>query len=133
MNKLIERNIFKFGILPILLLVEVLEKEQRYELCQSVLNSLQKHCKKYDIDCPKRYSVEAIVEMKIDMMSKFNMSGDIIEGNLPAYAAEVLVEINKAFPLIESQAIKTRSDFKNDFDFALYNCLIVKPVIYKFN
>ena len=41
-NKLIEKHLWSFGFLPLLLVLEILEDEEHYQWCNTILEVLRK-------------------------------------------------------------------------------------------
>ena len=72
----------------------------------------------YKIDIPKKYSPEAIIQMKVNFMVNYGLSGDTTFNNNPWYAAEILSKIeafHKPLPKL------------NSFNRILQKCLNVNP------
>jgi len=111
---LIEKHLWAFGFLPLLLVMEIFENEEEYECCNDILKVLNRHSKKYGCYIPKKYSQEAIIQMKINFMSDFGLSGDIAYNNNAWYAAEILYKI---------QVLHNPLSELSDFDKALKKCL----------
>jgi len=120
MNKLIEKHLWAFGFLPLLLVLEILEDGEHYQLCNTILEVLRKHSKKYDLDIPKRYSKEAVIQMKINFMAYHGLSGDVTEKNTPYYATGILLDIARLEP---TKPLPELSDFNQ----VLKKCLNYNP------
>lgn len=88
------REIFKYGVLPMLYVLQILEENDDFEMCQTVLNVLNDHCEKYDIDIPRKYNEEAVVSIRITFMEKFNLTGDNAYANIDFCASEILYAID---------------------------------------
>ena len=119
-SELIEKHLWSFGFLPLLLVLEILEDEEHYQWCNTILEVLRKHSKKYDFDIPKRYSIEAIIQMKINFMAYHGLSGDIAEKNSVWYATAILLDI---VSINQPQPIQELSEF----DKVLKKCLDYNP------
>lgn len=102
MEEVIRIELLKYGFVPILIALERLNELEEYEICESIINVIKEHNDKYDLDIPTVLNGEAIAQMKIAFMTKFNLSGDIAYSNREHYADEIM----KA---IESQRIIDKS------------------------
>lgn len=76
-------------------MLEKNKKEEKYEECAIILNVIKEHSQKYNLYLPTEFTDEAINEMKIYCMINFNLSGKIIEKNIPYYAFKIVKELNK--------------------------------------
>ncbi|MDD5358373.1 MAG: hypothetical protein PHX80_04450 [Candidatus Nanoarchaeia archaeon] len=94
-KKFIEQQIFAFGFLPLLLVMEILQDEEKYELCAIILQVLNEHSEKYGFVIPKQFSEQAVEEMKYNFMKYYNLSGDITYRNNTWYAANILTGLGK--------------------------------------
>ena len=92
-EELIRKCIFSFGFLPMLLVMEILAKDEEYEWCRIIQKVLNKHSDKYDLEIPKKYSGEAVAQMKINFMLSHGLSGETAESNNPYYADEIIKKI----------------------------------------
>jgi hypothetical protein len=95
MQSVIRKELFKYGFVPILIVLERMEKLEEYEICFIILQTLIIHSGKYDLDLPTKLNGEAIAQMKIYFMTEFNLSGDIAYKNSEHYADEIMKEIEK--------------------------------------
>lgn len=95
LEKLLRRELFKYGFLPMLIVLERREEVQHFETCKTIIDVLKKHGEDYGYDIPTRYDGMAIAEYKLAFMTQFNLSGDIAVANSESYANEIELEINK--------------------------------------
>lgn len=89
----IEKYLFSFGFLPLLLVMEVFQQGEKYEWCAIILKVLRKYSDKYGFNIPEKYNKDAIEEMKYNFWKYHNLSGDVAEKNTPYYAAEIYNDI----------------------------------------
>jgi hypothetical protein len=78
-----------YGFLPLLLVLEQLEDDENFDLCNSILVVLKEHEKKYNIEIPTKYNEYAINKTKQYFM-ELNLSGEIAIKNNNFYASEIL-------------------------------------------
>ncbi|MDD5013484.1 MAG: hypothetical protein PHW73_00095 [Atribacterota bacterium] len=109
-KEFIERQLFSFGFLPLLLVIEILQDEEKYELCAIILKVLNEHSEKYGFAIPKQFTDQAVEEMKYNFMKYHKLSGDIAYKNNAWYGAEILTKLEKT---VRSQL---RSTYKSDRD-----------------
>jgi hypothetical protein len=95
MEKLIRRELFKYGFLPLLLVLEQMEKWEEYEVCTAIVNVIKEHSEIYEVELPTKFDAEAIAQMKIYFMSEYGLSGDIAEANSKYYAIDIIKDIQK--------------------------------------
>jgi hypothetical protein len=111
-KKFIEQQLLAFGFLPMLLVMEILQDEEKYELCAIILEVLNEHSKKYEFTIPKHFNDQAVEEMKYNFMKYFNLSGETAYNNNPLYASTTLTALGKLI----KEAL--RSNQKTDRDLA---------------
>jgi hypothetical protein len=138
-KEFIEKQLFSFGFLPLLLVMEILQDEEKYELCSIILQVLNEHSEKYGFYIPKQFTDQAVEEMKYNFMKYHNLSGDIAYYNNPWYAANILTEIRKLIRRSlrsnekadrDQSRIVIRSENNKgstSFDENLQKCLSYKP------
>ena len=95
MEEVIQDELYKYGFLPLLIVLERMEEVEDYEVCKAIINVLKKTNTRLDIDLPTKLDGEAIAQMKITFMTKFNLSGNIAYNNSEWYADEIVKEIEK--------------------------------------
>ena len=95
MEKVIRNELFKYGFVPLLIVLERLERLGEYDICMIITDTIRKHNEEYDSDIPTVLNGEAIAMMKIAFMTKFNLSGDIAYSNREHYADEIMKAIDK--------------------------------------
>lgn len=95
MRRLIESQLWAYGFVPLLIVLDRAESEEEYEVCNIILEVLAEHSKKYDFEIPTKFSQEAVALMKINFMTMFNLSGDITAKNNELYADEIIFKINE--------------------------------------
>lgn len=133
-KKLIEDKLFSFGFLPLLLVMEILQDKEKYELCSIIMEVLQEHSTKYNFYIPTKFNAESIELMKYNFMKYHNLSGDIAYNNNAFYAAEIIYEMEKEVRRgLQSKNIEERKEARNiirnntseytEFDQALSKCL----------
>ena len=85
--------LFRYGIVPMLLVVQRLEEREDYENAAIVNNAIKEHCKKYDIDAPEKYSIEA-KRFLVDSMNEVGLNNYIAVNNIEGYANSIEAELN---------------------------------------
>lgn len=106
MKKLIEKQLWAFGFLPLLLVIEILEDEEQYELCGLIHDILEEHSKKFEFKIPDKYCPDAVLQMKQNFIDMFGLSGDIAYQNNASYANDILNKIE----------LQVETDKQTEFD-----------------
>lgn len=89
LKSLLQKELFKYGFLPLLIVMERMAILGEFEICKVILQVIQDHNKKYDTDLPTKLDGSAVAEMKIYFMTEFNLSGDIAYNNSQEYANKI--------------------------------------------
>ena len=116
-KNIIEERLWAFGFLPLLVVMEVMQEEEEYEICGVILDVLRKHSDKFKIDIPTHFTVGAVMKMKEAFKKNFNLSGNIAYNNNAFYAMEIVLDLEKHI----------RVGKMNTFNRALHKCLTHKP------
>lgn len=66
---------------------------EKFELCNSIINVIEKTNTKYNIEIPTKITTKAISDMKIEFMVRHNLSGDIAYRNREHYADIIMKEL----------------------------------------
>lgn len=84
--------IFRYGITPVLLLLQECENNENYEECQIILSAIEYINKNTDgivIEVlPTKYNPEIIVNLKKEF-KKLGLTGNIAINNIPNYIEEI--------------------------------------------
>lgn len=96
-EKMLQREVFKFGFLPMLVVLERMEDLNDFETCEAIFNMLNKHNQEFNPEnpIPTRFSELSVIEYRLEFMTKFGLSGDVAVGNCEYYADEICFEIQK--------------------------------------
>lgn len=89
LKKLLHKELFKYGFLPLLIVMERMAILGEFEICNVILQTIKDHKKKYNLDLPTKLDGSAVAEMKIYFMTEFNLSGDIAYNNSQEYANNI--------------------------------------------
>ncbi len=89
MKKVIQRQIFKYGYLPMLIVLDRMEDKQEFELCHLISETLSEHSDKYNLDLPKKMGNDAILDIKITFLLQFGLDGNTAILNSEYYADEI--------------------------------------------
>lgn len=107
MKKLIDKLLFTYGFLPMVTVIEKLEKEEDYETCVVIYNAIQELSLKIGWLIPTRYDEHAVGFMKANF-NEFGLTGEITLLNNPYYAELVYSEINN-FKTFEKLSVFNKS------------------------
>jgi len=99
LKKLLQKELFKYGFLPLLIVMERMATIEEYEVCKMIMRVIKDHNKKYDLDLPTKLDGNAVAEMKIYFMTEFNLSGDIAYNNSQEYANCIQESIKEFYQL----------------------------------
>ena len=105
MKEVIENQLWAFGFLPLLSVLEILEREEDFETCNLILQVLDEHSQRLGIEIPTKYSDDAIAEMKIAFMAAFGLSGDVAFSNNWYYAEKNMEAINTKKRLMHERQV----------------------------
>lgn len=94
MEQLLTLELYKYGFLPLLVVLERIEQQNEYEICSCILNILKTQSEKFDIELPTKFDGTAVAIMKIAFMINHNLSGEIAYANKDIYADEIIKSIN---------------------------------------
>jgi len=86
LKALLQKELFKYGFLPLLIVMERMATIEEFEVCKMIMRVIKDHNKKYDLDLPTKLDGSAVAEMKIYFMTEFNLSGDVSYNNSQEYA-----------------------------------------------
>ena len=111
MKKLIEKLIFSYGFLPMLVALDHYIELEEYETCNYIIKGLGMLRRSFDIHVPTLYSPEAVQEMK-KAFNEFGLTGEIALNNTPYYAEEIIKCIDR----------------QNEFDLSNFNQSLVKAL-----
>lgn len=89
----IEKMLFSYGFLPLLVALNHYEELEQYEVCGYILKGLNLVQRRFDLEIPKRYNKDAVADMK-QAFNKLGYSGDIALKNTPFYAKEIIDKLN---------------------------------------
>lgn len=104
LKKLLHKELFKYGFLPLLIVMERMAILGEFEICNVILQTIKDHNKKYNLDLPTKLDGSAVAEMKIYFMTEFNLSGDIAYNNSQEYANNI------------QESIKIETFFKKNYE-----------------
>ncbi len=96
MRRTIQIELFKYGFYPMLLVVERFAKEEDYEMCQLIIDVIEEHNQKYELNLPTRLGEDAVNYLKLAFMVNHNLMGDIAYRNSERYAEDIMNAINEA-------------------------------------
>jgi hypothetical protein len=123
LDLVIRKNLMAYGFLPMLLVLETLINKEKYELCHIIWKVYSSFYRKF-ADIPKRFTKEAVTELKEVFYVRFGLSGHTTINNLPYYAEMILEDIEKNFT--PTPASKIDFDKLSEFDKVLVKCLNTK-------
>lgn len=85
--------LFKYGVVPLLVLLDEYESENDFEECSRIFNVISycnKHLKSTEDyeELPTKYSSDALAQLK-KQFNLFGMTGDTAINNIPYYVEEI--------------------------------------------
>jgi len=92
MEEKIRKHIFSYGLITILFLLDELEQDEQFELCQSIINSIESLNKKYGWDLQTRLTRKVIDDF-FDAHKNSKHKGEVAFRNIPHYMEDVLNDL----------------------------------------
>jgi hypothetical protein len=93
LEKVLQTELFKYGFLPMLIVLERMEQLDEFEICTAIVSMLNKHNQEFGIDIPTKYDGMAVAEYKLAFMTQFNLSGEVAYANRDFYADEICLAL----------------------------------------
>jgi hypothetical protein len=82
------KALYLYGFLTLTYLIEEYNQQQNFEECQLILEVLQEHNVKHELDLPTVYDKDSILYFK-KCMQDLGYTGNTSLGNIQYYVAEV--------------------------------------------
>lgn len=99
LKALLQKELFKYGFLPLLIVMERMAIIEEFEVCNAILQVIKDHNKKFELELPTKLDGSAVAEMKIYFMAEFNLSGDTAYNNSQEYANCIQESIKEFYQL----------------------------------
>jgi len=93
MEATLTRLVTRYGYIPMLMVLGVMEEKEEYEICLKISRCLNQFSKGHGIEIPNRYSYDAMIRLKVDFMVSYGLSGETAEKNMPQYCDEIIKAI----------------------------------------
>lgn len=94
MEQLLTLELYKYGFLPLLVVLERMAQKDEFEICSNIVNVIKTQNEKFDLDLPTKFDGTSVAIMKIAFMINHNLSGEISYANKDIYADEIIKSIN---------------------------------------
>ena len=87
-KQIYQKEILKYGFLPLLKLLEQNKQQENYEECKIIYDVVNEHSKKYNLNLPTEFDEHAIEEMVVSFW-RMGYSGQVALNNLPSYCEKI--------------------------------------------
>jgi hypothetical protein len=88
------KNIFTYGILSVLYVLQRLEESEEYEECQKIVEAIQEQEKALGIKLETRITKD-LIGVIIDEYKRFNLTGKDVENHHSYYADLIITELEQ--------------------------------------
>lgn len=89
----LHKHLMSFGFMPFLYLIDKFEKQNDFEKCKLLYDTLNKYSKKYGLELPTKYDDNAILFFR-KSFAEFGMTGETALANTPYYAIRIECDLN---------------------------------------
>lgn len=86
--------LYQFGVFTLCYMITQYEQEEKYEECEIILSAIKEHQATIKEEMPTRFDKET-KDYLLGVMEVFNLKPETTLNNLPHYAMETRIMVNK--------------------------------------